>query len=334
MTDQPTFGAGIWHFATYKDRYATDGYGPPVGLLEQIDRAGAVGDLSVVDLNWPFVGFDGSLEDVRSALSRNALRAIAITPEIYTRDFVKGSFTNPDPAVRAQAMELMHAATDVAKELGCSYVKLWPGQDGWDYPFQVNYHDVWELALDGLRDLCAAHPEINFVIEYKPREPRVKIIFPNVARTLLGIERIGLPNLGILLDFGHSLYGLETPADAAQLAIDYGRLFAIDVNDNLRGWDDDMVVGSVHLVETFEFFHTLRRNNWKGVWQLDQFPFREDSVGAARQAIRFLKAVHRALDTVDEKALAAAQASHDALAAQRLVQRALLASMAGTLEDV
>ena len=37
MTDLPVFGAGIWHFATYKDRYATDGYGPPVGLLEQID---------------------------------------------------------------------------------------------------------------------------------------------------------------------------------------------------------------------------------------------------------------------------------------------------------
>src|SRR6185503_14722399 len=163
---------------------------------------------------------------------------------------------------------------------------------------------------------------------YKPREPRVKIIFPNVARTLLGIEKIGLPNLGILLDFGHSLYGQETPADAAQLAIDYNRLFAIDVNDNMKGWDDDMVVGSVHLVETFEFFHTLRKNNWEGVWQLDQFPFREDSVEAAKQAIRFLKAVHQALDVLDDDALAAAQASHDALAAQKLVQKVLLSSMA------
>jgi len=43
---QPTFGAGIWHFATYVDRYATDGYGEPVTLLQSIDRAGAVGDLS------------------------------------------------------------------------------------------------------------------------------------------------------------------------------------------------------------------------------------------------------------------------------------------------
>ena len=86
MTNLPVFGAGIWHFATYRDRYATDGYGPPVGLLEQIDRAGAVGDLSVVDLNWPFAGYDGTLDEVKATLARNNLKAIAITPEIYTRD--------------------------------------------------------------------------------------------------------------------------------------------------------------------------------------------------------------------------------------------------------
>ena len=223
---------------------------------------------------------------------------------------------------------MLHEATALAKDLGCDYVKLWFGQDGWDYPFQVDYRDVWNLAVDGLRELVGAHPDIRFVIEYKPREPRNKIIFPNAARTLLGIQQVGLDNLGILLDFGHSLYGLETPADAAQLCIDHGKLFAIDVNDNFRGWDDDMVVGSVHLVETFEFFHTLRKNQWEGVWQLDQFPFREDSVTAARDAIQFLKAVHRALDDLDEEALRAAQAAHDALAARRLVLKALLTSMA------
>ncbi len=220
MSDLPVFGAGIWHFATYKDRYATDGYGPPVGLIEQIDKAGAVGDLAVVDLNWPFADFDGTLDDIRAALDRNGLRAVAITPEIYNRDFVKGSITNPDPAVRAHALALLNEATELAKELDCDYVKLWFGQDGWDYPFQVNYHDIWKLAVDGLRELVGAHPEINFVIEYKPREPRNKIIFPNAARTLLAIQQVGLDNLGILLDFGHSLYGLETPADAAQLCID------------------------------------------------------------------------------------------------------------------
>ena len=145
------------------------------------------------------------------------------------------------------------------------------------------------------------------MIEYKPREPRNKIIFPNAARTLLGIQQIGLRQPRHPARLRPLAVRAGDAGRRGAAGIDYGKLFAIDVNDNLRGWDDDMVVGSVHLVETFEFFHTLRRNDWEGVWQLDQFPFREDSVEAAKQAIRFLKAVHRALDVLDEEALAAAR---------------------------
>ncbi|TEX51453.1 MAG: xylose isomerase, partial [Actinomycetales bacterium mxb001] len=61
---------------------------------------------------------------------------------------------------------------------------------------------------------------------------------------------------------------------------------------------------------------------------LDQFPFREDTVEAARLSIRLLKAIYRALDSLDMPALQAAQSRHDALAAQRIVQDALLSSMA------
>jgi xylose isomerase len=151
--------------------------------------------------------------------------------------------------------------------------------------------------------------------------------FDSVARTLLGIEKIGLPNVGILLDFGHSLYGGESPADAAQLAIDYGRLFGMDVNDNLRGWDDDLVAGTIHPIELFEFFYTLRKNGWDGAWQLDQFPFREDSVEAANTAIAFLKAVDRGLNKLDFNDLQEAQNRQDAMAATKLVQAALFSSM-------
>src|SRR6187551_3233767 len=134
------YGAGIWHFATYVDRYATDGYGDPVTLPEAIDRAGRVGDLSYVDLNWPFADPNLTLDEVRDALKRNSLEVIGITPEIYTRTFAKGAFTNPDPGVRRAAHDLVTKAADIVRELGASYVKLWPGQDGWDYPFQVDHH--------------------------------------------------------------------------------------------------------------------------------------------------------------------------------------------------
>jgi xylose isomerase len=322
----PEFGAGLWHFASYVDRYATDGYAPPVTTLEQIERAGSVGDLSYVDVPYPFT--EGvTVEDVKAALEAQGLQAIGVTPEIYMRKYAKGAFTNPDAAVRADLLAFLDEAADVVRALGAKYLKVWPGQDGWDYPFQVSHAQQWELAVSGMRELAQANPDVKMVIEYKPREPRQKMFWDSAAKTALGIKAMGVDNVGVLLDFGHALFGGESPAAAAQLLIDHGLLWAMDVNDNLRGWDDDMVVGTVHPVEVFEFFYTLKVNNWQGVWQLDQFPFREDTVEAARLSIRFLKAIHRALDELDIDALRAAQERQDAMGAQKLVQDVLFASM-------
>ncbi|WP_149256838.1 sugar phosphate isomerase/epimerase [Actinomadura sp. K4S16] len=330
MTNQPKpeplYGAGLWHFGQFRDRYATDGYGPPVSTLEAIDRAGDVGDLSVVDINYPFNPAELDIAAVEDALKANGLRAIALTPEIYTRTFCRGGFTNPDPEVRRQAIELVSDAADLTRRLGGDYVKLWPGQDGWDYPFQADYKALWAMSIDAVRELAQRHPDLRFAIEYKPREPRNRMTFSSAARTLLAIEEMDVPNVGILLDFGHSLYGLESPAEAAQMIMARDRLYAIDVNDNFRGWDDDMVVGSVHLVETLEFFHALTQADWQGVWQLDQFPFRENAVEAARAGIEMMRTIWRALQVLDTEALAEAQARQDALAAQRIAKRALLSA--------
>ncbi|MEQ9772796.1 sugar phosphate isomerase/epimerase family protein [Pectobacterium jejuense] len=322
----PEFGAGLWHFANYIDRYAVDGYGPALSTIDQIKAAKEVGELSYVDLPYPFTP-GVTLSEVKDALKDAGLKAIGITPEIYLQKWSRGAFTNPDPAARAAAFELMHESAGIVRELGANYVKVWPGQDGWDYPFQVSHKNLWKLAVDGMRDLAGSNPDVKFAIEYKPREPRVKMTWDSAARTLLGIEDIGLDNVGVLLDFGHALYGGESPADSAQLIIDRGRLFGMDVNDNLRGWDDDLVVGTVHMTEIFEFFYVLKINNWQGVWQLDQFPFRENHVEAAQLSIRFLKHIYRALDKLDIPALQAAQEAQNPLQAQRIVQDALLSSI-------
>jgi xylose isomerase len=324
MTPEPRYGAGLWHFAQYVDRYATDGYGPPVTTLEAIDLAGQVGDLAVVDITYPFNPTGLAPGEVAEALKRNHLGIIGITPEIYTREFCRGAFTNPDAAVRKRTFELVSEAVGVARELGADYVKLWPGQDGHDYPFQVDHGQIWSYAVTGLRSLARAFPETKFAIEYKPREPRVSMFFSSAAKTLLAIGDMGVDNVGILMDFGHSLYGGEAPAEAARLIHSRGLLYGIDVNDNFRGWDDDLVVGSVHLTETLEFFYTLREVGWDGVWQLDQFPFREDSVEAAREGISTMRTIHRALDVLDVAALRAAQDRQDALAAGKIARRALL----------
>ncbi|MEK9809528.1 MAG: TIM barrel protein, partial [Candidatus Nanopelagicales bacterium] len=199
MTDYPPFGAGLWHFASYVDRYATDGYAPPVSTLEMIERAGQVGELAAVDVPYPFTA-GVTIDEVRDALRANNLFVTGVTPEIYLRRFSKGAFTNPDPGVRAEALEFMNEAAEIVRALDGQYLKIWPGQDGWDYPFQVNHHDLWALAVDGMRDLASANPDLRIAIEYKPREPRVKMTWDSAARSILGIQQIGLDNVGVLLD--------------------------------------------------------------------------------------------------------------------------------------
>lgn len=321
------FGAGLWNFATYLDRYATDGYGEARSTLAQIDLAAEVGDIGWVDLNYPFTP-GVTLDDVKAKLAEHDIKAIGITPDIYLREHSRGAFTNPDPAKRASALAIMNDAANVVRDLGAKYVKIWPGQDGFDYPFQVDYRELNRLAVEGMRDLASGHPDLKFVIEYKPREPRTHMFWSSAPKTILGIQQMGVDNVGVLLDFGHALFGGEPPAEAAQMLIDHGLLWGMDVNDNYRGWDDDMMVGSIHMVEIFEYFHVLKVNGWEGVWNLDQFPFRENAVENAKLSIRFLKAIAHALDILDEDALAAAQSRQDALGAQKVIQDALLTSMA------
>src|SRR3954454_21256161 len=109
------FGAGIWLFGQFVDRYATDAYGPPVSTIEAIRRAGEVGDLEVLDVNHPFSDPDITVEEGQRAVDGAGLRAATITPHIYTREFVAGAFTSPDPDVRRRALEVCEAAGDVAR---------------------------------------------------------------------------------------------------------------------------------------------------------------------------------------------------------------------------
>jgi xylose isomerase len=318
------FGAGIWLFGQFVDRYATDAYGPEVSTIEAIERAGQVGDIEVLDINYPFSDPDITVEEVARALEAAGISAWSITPHIYMREFTAGAFTNPDPAVRRRALDICEQGVDAARRLGAPTVKLWPGQDGFDYPFQADYRELWRLELDGVRAVAEMDPDIRVAIEYKTKEPRTHISLATAARTLVGIQQLGRDDVGIVVDLGHSIFAKEAPADALSLVHEHGKLFTIEVNDNWREWDDDLAVGSIHLIETLEFFQEVRKIGWEQPILLDQFPFREDPVEAARNSIQTMKRIDSALDRLDHDALREAQERQDAMAAQRLVLDLLL----------
>ncbi|MDX3452673.1 TIM barrel protein [Streptomyces sp. ME02-8801-2C] len=318
-----TFTGGMWTFGRIIDRYATDGYGPTVPTLRAIELAAASGQLVGLDLNYPFDG-DVTVDDVAKTLTAHGLSAVNITPVIYDRGFRSGSFTSADASARTRAVELAHESVEVAARLGARYVKFWPGQDGYDYPFQVDYAELRRHAIEGIRDVARNFPDVTFAIEYKLKEPRNRLFWSTAATSLLAIEQMGVDNVGLVVDFGHSLFAKENPAEVLTLAHSMGRLVDIELDDNYREWDDDLTAGALHLVETLEFLHVVRQIGWDQPLKLDLFPYREDPADAVRESVATLRALEDKAARLPLPELRAAQSAHDAMAVQRIVRTALL----------
>lgn len=320
------YGTGIWAFGQFVDRYAGDGYGPSRSTEEMLDAAAQVQGLTYLDINVPFATDSLNAHDVKTMLDDRGLKCRATTPHIYMREYSRGAFTNPDSELRLRTRNRVEEAVEAAAVLDAGYVKFWPGQDGYDYPGQVDYEQIWAYTVNAMREICAKHSDVQFAIEYKPKEPRVRMTLANAPKTLLAIQETGVDNLGIVMDFGHSLMAGESPTESLLMINRYEKLVSAELNDNWRDWDDDLPVASVHLFETMEYLLALRSIEWKDPLLLDQFPFRENPVAAVARSIETIEMLSEACTRVDGVELAEAQSRQDALTVQRIYWNALLGS--------
>ena len=320
------YGTGIWAFGQFVDRYAGDGYGPSRSTEEMLDAAAQVQGLTYLDINVPFATDSLNAHDVKTMLDDRGLKCRATTPHIYMREYARGAFTNPDSELRLRTRNRVEEAVEAAAVLDAGYVKFWPGQDGYDYPGQVDYEEIWGYTVNAMREICEKHSDVQFAIEYKPKEPRVRMTLANAPKTLLAIQETGVDNLGIVMDFGHSLMAGESPTESLLMINRYGKLVSAELNDNWRDWDDDLPVASVHLFETMEYLLALRSIEWQDPLLLDQFPFRENPVVAVARSIETIEMLSEACARVDGVELAEAQSRQDALTVQRIYWNALLGS--------
>jgi xylose isomerase len=312
----PTFG-------NCADRYCLGGYGGGGSTMQQmLDLATKVEGLDGLELvgNWHVN--DENIREVARMFGDRGLKICTLVPDLWTQaKWGRGSLAAPDAPTRQAAVDEVRKVMDWAAELGCPFVDVWPGQDGFDYCFQADYLEIWKWLRDGLA-ACARHNDkVRVLVEYKLKEPRTHCFVTTAAKVLLLLQ--GLDRVGVLMDVGHSLAANENVAEAAVLLSSYGKLDYLHLNDNYRSWDDDMMAGSVHLVEYLELAYWLKRLGYKGWLTLDIFPYREDGVAAATQCREWMTAFFRAVDRVGADAFAAAIRSADACQASDLVRRAL-----------
>ena len=137
--------------------------------LELIQRASKVNGLSEVDLNFPDHFAGTTPEDIISGARDLGLTVNGLAMRYYSEpEFKLGAFTNPESRVRQAAIDLTKRAMDVLEQTGGNLLTIWLGQDGWEYPFQVDYETLWKAEIEGIREVADHDPRINVSIEYKP----------------------------------------------------------------------------------------------------------------------------------------------------------------------
>jgi sugar phosphate isomerase/epimerase len=326
MATKLRFSANINTFNACADRYVLSGYGQRLTSEELIQAATRVPGLSGVEVVGLWHVNDDNIEQVHRQIKDAGLEVTCVTPDIWASGkWGWGSFSSNDAQIRRDAIHEVKKSMEWARQLNCEVVDLWFGQDGYDYPLQADYPAAWDRIIDGTVE-CAEHlPEVRLVIEYKPKEPRTHCFIGTVGKTLLLIEKVDKPNVGAMIDVGHTLMAYEDAAESAALLQYFGqKLFYMHFNDNWRLWDDDMTVGSVHTVEMLELLYWLDRMDYNGWYALDIFPYREDGIRAAAESIRWIQGLHGLLDKIGRERIGQVVSTGDAMSASALIREALL----------
>ncbi|MDK2817146.1 MAG: xylose isomerase [Moorella sp. (in: firmicutes)] len=319
------FSAGVWAFDGCGDRFLLSGYRDGKPVVERIKEAASIPGLSGVELNYPADVTDANLDEVEEALKANNLQASIIgVDHSGQRKWQFGSLAAADASIRGEAVILAQRGMDVAARLGANQVNIWLGQDGFDYCFQVDYLKAWRWLVESLKEIAGYRSDVRVCVEYKPKEPRTHAFINNAAKALLLVQEVGLDNIGVTIDVGHSLNAGENVAEALALLAGHGKMFHFHFNDNYRSWDDDLLVGSVHLVEYIELLYWLQKVGYDGWYSLDVFPYREDPVQVCRESIATLKGILNLIERLGINKLDELIAKGDAIATLSFIRQHIL----------
>jgi len=325
---------GIWAFGTMATRFVPGGYKPEWAGEPTAAKVGraveGLGDLiDGYEFHYPQELSADNLDDVRAELGGHDVYCMATGLHLDPL-FGKGGLSSPDDAVRAEAIRRTNDAIDFSREVGAHFI-IWPGIEGYNYPFQTPYRETWARFLDGMGEAAQHAKErgVTIFLEHKNSEPAMKILMRNVGMTLHVIHtlrRQGLDNVQVNMDWQHLIMNGENLAEYAALLAAEGVLGHLHANSGWGTFDDDNMVGATAFMETLELAVELRRCGYGDKGErlgFDLYPYTEDAVAAVRRSVlqwRFIDGVAAKLDGAD---LAEAQSRKDAVRAYELVYAAL-----------
>jgi sugar phosphate isomerase/epimerase len=267
----------------------------------------------------------GNVSVIKEYMEKYNMKCFDVLPNLFSRpEYVRGSITSIDPAVREKAKQEIRDVIDITKQIGGNMLNIWAGQDGYDYPFEVDYVVAWQTMISTLQEVADYDKSVRLALEYKFKEPRLHCFISTVSKAVMLAESTKRANVGVIVDTGHAIMAYENAAESLALTRMFGnRLFGVHINDTRPDWDWDLNVGSVHFLDTLEWLYWIDRVGYDDFFTLDIWPARMDAVEAIKESIEWIKAMRKALVRIGDKQVGEMIAERDPVKAMRIIREAV-----------
>ncbi|MEC0266437.1 L-rhamnose isomerase [Paenibacillus anseongense] len=180
----------------------------------------------------------------------------AVNPNLFQEDdYIFGSVTNSNAAIRRKATDHLLECVDIAKTVGSDALSLWFA-DGSNYPGQVDIRARKTWMYESLKEMYnAMTPNMRMLIEYKFYEPAFyHTDLADWGMAFNMANKLG-PQAEVLVDTGHHPQGTNIEHIVTYL-LDENKLGGFHFNSRKYG-DDDLIVGSVNPYELFLIFYQI-----------------------------------------------------------------------------
>ncbi|MFN0135147.1 MAG: TIM barrel protein [Phycisphaerae bacterium] len=322
----PKFSAGIWFFSPASSRFHAK-YQKDLTIAQRLEIAATLKDagLGALEAHYPNEINEENVGMWRDFARATGICVLTVIPLLFwDEQFEWGSLSNPDERVRRVAIDRVKGALRMNRELDCDFAVVWPGIDGYENPFGVDFTAMRQRFVDGLAEAMDGEPGVRIAFEPKPYEPRGRILFGTTPEgVLLGhmVERqLRHPSNRALLEDGHSLVcmnpevghvlmGFEDLAYAFSWPLSEGRLAHSHWNSQpLGNYDQDLNVGVISPEQLEALMYTLKMYGYNGYFGIDINPERMPVDVALRISFDAIRAANDRVQAIDHESVLAAHA--------------------------
>lgn len=315
------FSAGIWYFSPPDSRFH-DKYKKDLSIEKRLDIAQKLCNygLTGLEAHYPNEINNKNIELWKRFLKSTGMKMVTVVPLLFrNKDFEFGSLSNPIERCRRKAIDLTKQALEINRELDTDFAVVWPGIDGYENPFGIDFFDFWDRFARGLAEAMDAVPGVRIAFEPKPYEPRGRILFGTTAEGMLLCHKVesllkNKKNLRLLKqghklccmnpEIGHALMAYEDLAYAYSLSLSEGRLAHMHLNSQpLGNFDQDLNIGVVAPEQFEALLYVLKMHSYNGWFGIDINPERMNVETAIKISIDAIRSANDRINEMDHESI-------------------------------